>query len=134
MIKVLENRELRFLLVGGFNTVSGYLITNMCFFLLVPITGLIAVLVVTNVLNVTISFLTYKFFVFRTTAPWFREYLKFYGVSSVPIILSFVILPLLIDGLKLNPYFAIAVFTVFTVIMSYLGHKYVSFRKPDPQV
>ena len=130
--KALENREFRFLLVGGFNTVWGFGVTSLFLWLLLPRYSIIWVLVISNIINVSVSYLTQKLLVFRTTGAWLHEYLRFYGVSIVPIGLSFVILPFLINVLKFNPHIANGLFTALSVGISYLGHKHVSFKTPKP--
>src|SRR5882757_6184537 len=71
---------LRYVVVGAWNTLFGY----SCFFLMVrlllhlmpaqpALTASIATVLAT-IINVTVSFLGYKWFVFRTKGNYLREY------------------------------------------------------------
>ena len=81
---------LRYLCVGVFNTVFGY----SCFAVLnhlfhkaqVPASYVFAA-VLANVISITVAYLGYKFFVFRTPGNYLREWLKamgVYGIAALP--------------------------------------------------
>jgi putative flippase GtrA len=132
---------LRYLVVGAWNTLFGY----GCFFLMVrlflhllptqpALTASIA-LAVATVINVTVSFLGYKWFVFRTQGNYLREYRRSLLVYLPSLALSAVaIAPLtgllrLVPHLKTEaPYAAGAVLAGFNLIASFLGHKHISFK------
>ncbi len=126
------SQPLRFLAVGVWNTGFGYLAFALLYFLFSPFVHYMAILAATVVVNVTNSFLCYKFLVFRTRGHYLREYLRFYAVYAVPIGLGFVLLPVAIEVLKLNAYVAQALITVLMAVVSYLGHKHFSFRRRRP--
>jgi putative flippase GtrA len=85
-------------------------------------------------IGVTASFLTYKFFVFRTRGNYLREWLKcmlVYGAASLP---GLFILPvvtkllLMFQSLReVAPYLAGAIVMGGTTIFTYLAHKNFSF-------
>jgi putative flippase GtrA len=132
---------MRYLLVGAWNTLFGY----GCFFLLERIflhlaptrpafTASIASVVAT-VINVTVSFLGYKWFVFRTQGDYWREYCRSMLVYLPSLILNAVAIgPLteafqLVPSLKIKaPYLAGAALAVVTVLASFFGHKHISFK------
>jgi putative flippase GtrA len=124
-----QRQEVRFLVVGGGNTVSGYLLSVLIYFLLNVMLPLLVIIAIQTVVNVTISFLTQKLLVFRTRGNYLAEYLRFYVVSAVPIVMNFVLLPVAIDWLGMNPYLAMALLMILMVVILYFGHKYISFRK-----
>ncbi|MCU1251490.1 MAG: putative rane protein [Edaphobacter sp.] len=137
----LRGQFLRYVVVGTWNTLFGY----GCFFLLVrfflhflpaqpALTASIAFIVAT-VINVTVSFLGYKWFVFRTQGNYLREYRRSLLVYLPSLALSAVaIAPLtgllrLVPHLKTQaPYVAGAALAGFNVIASFLGHKHISFK------
>jgi putative flippase GtrA len=121
-------REARFLMVGGGNTVGGYAISSLVYYLLHRFLPLLFIISICTIINVSVSFVTNKFLVFRTRGNYLTEYLRFYLVSAVPIGLSFVLLPIAIDRLQMNPYVAIAAITGIGVVISYFGHTHISFR------
>jgi putative flippase GtrA len=137
----LRGQFLRYVVVGAWNTLFGY----GCFFLLVrfflhflpaqpALTASIAFIVAT-VINVTVSFLGYKWFVFRTQGNYLREYRRSLLVYLPSLAISAVaIAPLtgllhLVPHLKTQaPYVAGAALAGFNVIASFLGHKHISFK------
>jgi len=128
----------RYILVGGFNTVFGY--------------GLFALLnwlsrgmgsynymfaaVVSNVVAVTVAFLGYKWFVFRTRGNYLVEWMRCIGVYGSSMAFGLAALPILVTILRRYlqkpeqaPYIAGAILTLTTVLFSFLGHKKFSFRE-----
>jgi putative flippase GtrA len=128
--RIFSNQQFRFLVVGGWNTGSGYLAFALLYYFLSPFVHYMAILAATVVVNVSNAFVCYKFIVFRTRGNYVREYLRFYAVYAVPIGAGFVLLPFAIEVLKMNAYLAQALVTLLLAGVSYLGHKHISFRKP----
>lgn len=126
--RLLADRRVRFLLTGAWNTVSAYLVFAVLFWALSPFIHYMLVLVVITIANVTWSFLSYKWLVFKTRGNYLMEYLRFYLIYAIPIGVGFVLFPFCIEVLKMNPYLAQAMIMVITVIFSYVGHSRVTFR------
>ena len=74
----------RYLMVGTWNTVFGYCSFALFVALLDPLIphGYIVAMVVSSLVNITISFLGYKLFVFRTKGRYLREWLRCLAVYS----------------------------------------------------
>lgn len=131
-------QPLRFLAVGAFNTVSGYLIFALLYYLFSPLVHYLAILAVCTVINITIAFVLHKTIVFRTRGNYLREYLRFYVVYAVPTVTGAALLTFAIEVLRMNVYAAQAVITLAMTVVSYFGHKHFSFRSasgggaPDP--
>lgn len=130
MIRVLRSEKFRYLLVGGWNTVFGYLSGVGLFLLLeksfpVPIIGLIA-----NIVGITMSFMTYKLWVFRTQGRWLQEYLRSYLVYGGSALMGIGLLWLFVDHLGVPIWYAQGMVIVITVIVSYVGHSRVTFKPP----
>lgn len=130
---------LRYVLVGGFNTVFGYCTFAALNWVLfrhhVPVSYLFA-LVPAHFINITVAFLGYKWFVFRTHGNYLREWLKAVAVYTTSLLPALVLLPLLVHLLmhftslgNNAPYVANAILTVFGVIYNFVGHKEVTFRR-----
>ena len=131
-LALLRSRPARYLLAGGWNTLAGYGIFVIFYYLLSGQVHYFIILTIITVINITISFLSYKLFVFRTRGNYLREYLRFYVVYAIPITLGFLLFPVFVKGMKINPYLAQALILVITVIISYFGHKHISFARPRP--
>jgi len=80
-----------------------------------------------NVLAITISFTTYKVFVFQTHGRWIEEYLRSFLVYGGMAVVGTVVLWILVDGARLPIWLAQAIAVILTVVISYLGHSRYTF-------
>jgi putative flippase GtrA len=131
------NELLRYLLVGGFNTVFGYglfALLNWAFTGMGSYSYMYAA-ILANPIAITVAFLGYKWFVFRTSGNYLIEWIRCLGVYSSTMLVSLVGLPVLVPILRTMlgspiraPYFAAAIMTCVTVLIGFWGHKRISFR------
>lgn len=132
-------RELtRYLLVGGFNTVFGYglfALLNWLFSGLGSWSYMYAA-VVSNLIAITVAFLGYKWFVFRTRGNYLMEWIRCLGVYGSSMLIGLAGLAILTPILRRSlhhperaSYLAAAIMTVVTIVFSFLGHKNISFRQ-----
>lgn len=128
MRKLLQKKSIRYLLAGGWNTVFGYGIGVGLYMALSSKLHIAIIAAIGNILAITMSFLTYKLFVFKTTGNWLVEYGRSYLVYGFMALLSIVLLWILIDYLGVDIWYAQAFVIIFTVGISYLGHKFFTFR------
>src|SRR5208337_5022144 len=129
----------RYLLVGTWNTLFGY--GSFAFFTailssVIPHSYIVAS-VISSLLNISVSYLGYKWFVFKTKGNYLREWIRCVGVYSGGILFGVVALPVLVTLIRRNtrffaqaPYIAGALLTAFMVVYSFVGHKKFSFRTP----
>jgi putative flippase GtrA len=134
---------LRYLVVGAGNTLFGY----ACYAILVafysrqlpsrylPIAVDLASVTATPI-GVTVSFLSYKFFVFRTSGNYLREWLRcflVYGSATIPGLFALPILTKVLYASSIfhnvAPYLAGAIVMGGTAIYTYLAHKSFSFSR-----
>lgn len=123
--------KIMYLIVGGWNTLFGYLSFVLLYFLFSEVVHYLVILVVSTVLNITNAYIGYKFFVFKTKGNYIREYLRFYVIYGASIVLNFVLLPVCVELLTMSPLIAQAALMVLGIILSYLGHKHFSFKRVD---
>jgi len=128
----------RYIAVGGFNTAFGY-----CLFALLTwsFKGLgtynyMYAAVLSNIIAISVAFLGYKWFVFRTRGNYLVEWLRCFGVYGSSTLVGLAGLPILVPILRHilrkpeeAPYIAGAILTVVTVVFSFFGHKNFSFRQ-----
>lgn len=124
-----NSQPIRFLVTGGWNTAFAYISLAVLYYFLSNKMHYMAILVLSGVINITNAYICHKFFVFRTKGDYIKEYLRYYVVYSVPMAIGLVSFPFCLEVLKMNFYVTQAVLTFITVIISYFGHKHVSFRK-----
>jgi putative flippase GtrA len=128
----------RYLLVGGFNTCFGYslFVAFNYLFRALGVYGSEIASLLGNIIAITVAFLGYKWFVFRTHGNYVREWLRCLSVYGSSVLFTLVMLPPL--TLLLRHWFgrsqmasnvAAAILTVVTVGASYFGHKHFSFRR-----
>jgi putative flippase GtrA len=129
---------LRYILVGGFNTIFGY---GLFALLTWSFKGLgsynyMYAAVLSNVIAISVAFLGYKWFVFRTRGNYLVEWIRCFGVYGSSALIGLAGLPILVPILRHTlhkpeqaPYIAGAILMVVTVLFSFVGHKKFSFRQ-----
>lgn len=128
----------RYLFVGGFNTLFGYSLFAYLNWLFTGYLGAYSYMyaaALANLIAITVAFLGYKWFVFQTRGNYLTEWFRCLGVYGSSMLIGIAGLPILVpifrrhlESPKLAPYLAAAVMTVITIIFSFLGHKNISFR------
>jgi putative flippase GtrA len=129
---------LRYVLVGGFNTIFGYSVfalLNWLFRGLGSFSYMYA-WAAANVIAITAAFLAYKWFVFRTRGNYLAEWIRCFSVYGSGMLFGAVALPITVTILRRTmqrpewaPYLAVALLTGVTVILSFFGHRHFSFRR-----
>lgn len=128
---LVRDERVRFLAVGGTNTVVGYALFSaftLWVFAGVPF-GYLLSLILSYAISITLAFVLYRRFVFPVKGRIVSDFIKFVGVYLVAIGINAVLLPLLVEVVGLHPLLAQAISLVLTTLLSYFGHKYVSFRR-----
>lgn len=127
-IRADSGRIVRFLIAGGWNTAFGYVSLALLYYMFSDKIHYLFLMVFAAILSITNAYICHKFFVFKTKGNYVKEYLRYYAVYSVPIGMGFVFFPFCIEILKMNFYVTQALLTFVTIIISYFGHKHISFR------
>lgn len=127
----------RYLLVGIWNTAFGYGLYALFTALLMPKLrfGYIYAAVFSNIVAITVAYLGYKIFVFKTKGNYLVEWVRCLMVYGAGMLPGLVLLPIVVEGLHYGfglqrsaPYIGGAVVTGLTVIASFFGHRYFTFR------
>ena len=137
LFTLVRDERVAFLLVGAANTGIGFLL--FVFFDLTVgrwvdelagrAVGSIATLVCAHIIAVLVAFVLYRTFVFRVRGHVVRDLIRFQAVYLVSFAINLVVLPLLVSiGWPRIP--AQLSILVVTVLISWFGHKYFSFRRP----
>lgn len=120
----------RFLLVGGCNTVVGVVTYPLLCGLFVTLhTHYQLTLVLSQIWCISFSYLTNKYFVFKTQGISLREYWRFTLFYNLIFALNFLLLPLLVHGLQLSPAHIQLVINILIVIGSYFWHRRITFKR-----
>lgn len=138
-----QNEKLRFLLVGGFNTAVSFLIYYG--FLYITNGKEQLSLFLMNLININISIATMRYYVFRSTGSFWKEYSKAFSsyialyFVNTGLLAFFVSVVHIAENLPENsilndvPNLNKAVAQIFSVciitVITFFVHKYFSFRK-----
>ncbi|MBN9632905.1 MAG: GtrA family protein [Actinobacteria bacterium] len=129
---IVSDHRFKFLLVGGTNTVVGYVVYGALYqfvFRAVPL-GYVISLVISYAISIVLAFYLYRRFVFKVTGHVVRDFIRFVGVYAVAITVNIVALPVLVEFAHVPPLIAQLIVIVATTLLSYFGHREVSFRRP----
>ena len=131
----------RYLVVGIWNTAFAYGTFALFTWLLdryMPASYMAGSLL-SAILNITVSFLGYKWFVFKTKGNYLKEWLRCLMVYSGGIVLGLALLAPTVFAVsyvtgnpRAAPYIAGALLMGVQVILSFLGHKTFSFKSDRP--
>lgn len=122
------NDKVRYLLIGGYNTVIGYSVFAALWLLWGQALHYIGVLVLSHVISVTNAFFAYRILVFRKKGNAWGDFVKFNMVYLGAFGFNLVALPILVESAGFHPLGAQALLVVVTVIASYALHRRFSFR------
>ena len=122
-------QKLRFLLVGGFNTLFCYGL----FVLMVALNGISykAALVVVYIISTNVSIFTQRYYVFHSFGNFKTEYIKAWGVYISVMLINYVAMYLMVDVWAINESIAQAIYTILITIFTYVAHRYFSFGHRD---
>lgn len=120
----LQMQQVRFLLVGGFNTVISYVL----FLITTALFNYKTALILTYISGINISIISMRYLVFKSNIPLRRQYLK--AASSYILMLfgNYAVLYLLIDLMQFEPWLAQAIFTIISTVLLYFLHKEINFK------
>ncbi|WP_059284758.1 GtrA family protein [Aquitalea magnusonii] len=119
---------LRYVLVGGGNTIFAYVFTVVVYYLFQQKFHIVLIVIFTNIVCITVSFFTNKFLVFRSKSHWFLEYLRCYVVYGGSTVLGIAGLWLLVSQIGIPFWIAQAGLMVISVVFSYVGHRKFTFK------
>ena len=132
--------KLRFLLVGGFNTVFAWSVFTALNWLFATINErmewnfseiLVAnvALIVQYAITINVSFITMRYYVFRSHGDFWKEWAKAWSVYILLYAVNAPSISFLMWIFKLNAWWAQAIYLIFSTVVTFLLHKYYSFRQ-----
>lgn len=123
---------MRFVLIGGVNTVVGYGLFAVFEVSFGRLIGYIGSLYASYAIATLLAFYLHRRFTFRASKSGrvLVDFLRFQTIYVVSLIVNTVALPVLVEWMKLNPLIAQGIIVIVTTAISYAGHKWFSFRRP----
>jgi len=131
-LRMANRKEVRYVLVGGWNTLFGWAVFVALQLTVGATIGYMAVLVIAQVVSIINAYLCYRWLVFRVQGSWWLDFFRFSTVYWIVFALNIVALPLMVSVLGMNVIVSQTVFVVVTVIASYSAHNRFSFRRSAP--
>jgi putative flippase GtrA len=124
----INNDKSRYLLAGAWNTVFGYGVGVGLYTFFSPRLNTVLIAILANLIAISMSFMTYKLFVFRTRGNWMREYLRSYVAYGGTAILGIFLFWFLIDILSASIWLTQLLLIILTATISYFTQKYFTFK------
>lgn len=122
-----RREQLLYLVVGGWNTLFGYLVWAVLQYLLNDRLHYLAIVVLAWPFAVLNAYLGYRYVVFRSRGSVLRELPRFSVVYFLMLVVNLALLPVALQVLPFNIYVVEALFTAVVVVLTYVSHKYYSF-------
>lgn len=122
--------KIRFVLVGGYNTVISYGLFSLILYFIngkSPQTALFFSFLISSVHN----FFTHKIYVFNTRGNYLKEYPKCLCTWSVSYFFNTILLAIFTNILKINPYIGQLMSVVIVSINTYILLKYFAFKRKN---
>jgi len=131
LCELLSNQKIRYLLVGFYNTVLGYLVFLLIFYYFSSTINHSLLLGICHLIGTTHNFFSYNTFVFKIKNISLRHYFKFNFVYLFTFILNVSMFMILTKGMKWNLYLSQALIVMLLAVLGYILNKYYSFsNKP----
>ena len=137
ILKLYNDKRIRFLFVGCLNTLVGWGVENLCYLMMgyglheeVTIKGWQIFVATTTgyALGTVNSYFWNKYFTFKSNEKSFAEVLRFVSVCVVQSGVHFGLMALIQQVVKI-PLISTAIVTLICMVVSYLGHSLFSFGK-----
>lgn len=130
--RLLRDERVRFVIIGGVNTVVAYAL-----FVLFELTlggRYFLSLFLAYAIATLLAFVLHRRFTFGVTGrdSILLDFVRFESVYVLMFLLNAALLPLFIEVMGWSSLLAQALIVVITTVVSYLGHKFFSFRRRRP--
>lgn len=131
-----HNIKVKFILVGIWNTIFGYLVfcglDTLFEHLFSPrYVAYMSAMVVGQVISVINAYIFHKYVTFKSEAKGVeivKEFLRFSATYAFTFGLSLLMMPFFVEGFDIKPKIAAAIIILICTVVSYLGHSRFSFR------
>lgn len=128
-LRLTHSKKIKFLVAGAINTLVGLTTYPLLYFFLSPLRfGYITILFVAQLFCISFSFVTNKYFVFKTKGNIKSEYSKFFTFHAIYFLINIIALPMMVEIFKLNPMVAQVIFSLLIIITSFYWHSYITFN------
>ena len=124
-----RQEKTRFLVVGVYNTVFGYLAFISAYVFLGRYVHYLGILSIAHFLSVSNAFLGHKFLTFKIRGHLLTDFLRFNLTYLGTLAIGLVGLPLFVEICRIHPVASQAILSVINMVSAYFVHKRMSFRR-----
>jgi putative flippase GtrA len=130
----LRDERVRFVVVGAVNTAIGYGLFAILHLTTDHLWGYLGSLTISYLIAIAVAFLLHRRLTFRVhgTGDARIDFVRFVGVNLAILAVNVAALALLVQVVGLPPLVGQLIVLVIVTLLSYLGHRYVSFRRRPP--
>ena len=125
--KLIDNQKIKYLLVGSYNTLFGYLTFVIIFYNFSDVASHSLLLGITHFIAVTHNFFTYKRWVFNVKENLLKNYFKFHQICLLLYIINLILFLCFTKLMNVNLYFAQGLILIIIIILGYFMNKNYSF-------
>lgn len=122
-----QDKRFRYLAVGGINALFGYCFSLICYQVFHAWLHIVIIGGICNIVSISIAFVLYKLFVFKTKGHWLQEYVRCYVVYGVSAVLGILATWVMVDYFDVAFWLAQIIIFVGIACFSYVGHSRFSF-------
>jgi putative flippase GtrA len=128
------SRKLRFLVIGGWNTLFGYTCFYVLYLIAADVLHYLIIAVIAHVINVIQAYVMQRRLVFRSDAGVAGEFLRFNASLIGTLLFNLVAMYLLVKVTGISPLIAQAIVILTSLILTYVLHSRISFvQRPKEQ-
>lgn len=131
LLRLVRDQRIAFLIVGAINTGVGLFWFVLFHTLVGDVVGYMGTLLLAHVFAVLCAFIMHRRFVFKVRGHLWLDLARFEVVNLGMLAGNAVLLPLFVElaGMQVIPAQILA--TAITVVGSYVGHRFFSFRRTE---
>ena len=131
MKSLFYNQNIRYLIVGIYNTIFAYFVFILLFYYFSSFVNYALLLGLCHIIGVTNNFFTYKWLVFKVRKNNFRNYLKINLVYLFIYLINLVLLVILTKKMYFNVYLTQGIIIVSISIIGFFLNKNYSFSNKN---
>ncbi len=124
-----NNQFIRYLSIGSINTFVGVITYPMLYYILYPYHfDFIDILYLSFVITTSFSFVTNKFFVFKSESGPIYEYFKFISIHIIFLLINVFALKTLVNDYRYHPVVSQLFLTLIIIYIGYYYNKLITFK------
>ena len=128
--RILQVQALRFLIVGGINTLVGLTLFPTLFLSLPSLQEHYLLLMsASQAICLVIAYLTNKYLVFRTNSRYLSETSSFLAFHGLHYIFNIIIVGYVVETYAFSPVFVQPAYSLLVILSSYLWYSSMTFKK-----